>query len=216
VVDDAGENRALLAALLRRAGFDADEAGSGEEALRAAAARPPDVVLLDVVMPGLDGFETCRRLKALPGCDDVPVVFVTAMSEVDAKVRAFEAGGVDHVAKPFDPREVVARVHAQASLTQLRRALAAERAALGARNAELQRVVAELRSALAQVKTLSGLLPICAHCKRIRDDHGYWHRVESYVSDHSPAQFTHGICPRCLDLHYPVPPEGDDPTPGAR
>jgi DNA-binding response OmpR family regulator len=215
VVDDDPANVSLLAAVLRRAGFETEEATSGGEALGAAAVRPPDLVLLDVVMPGLDGFATCRRLKALPGCGDVPVVFVTAMGEIDAKVEAFEAGGVDHVAKPFDAREVVARVHAHVSLRRLRQTLAAERAALAERNAELQRVVAELESALAHVDTLRGLLPICAHCKRIRDDQGYWHRVEAYVSDHSRAQFTHGICPHCLDLHYPAPPE-DDPEGGER
>lgn len=214
VVDDAPGNALALAALLRRAGFEADEATSGEEALERASSRTPDLVLLDVVMTGIDGFETCKRLKDLPGCADVPVVFVTALTDVDAKVRAFDAGAVDHLTKPYDPREVVARVQAQISLRRLGRELEAERSALAQRNAELERVVAELQGALAQVQTLTGLLPICAFCKGIRDDQGYWHRVEAYLSAHSPAQFTHAICPRCLEERYPELRPGPAP-PGA-
>lgn len=220
-VDDSETNLKLLSGLLGKRGCTVRCAADGAEALRAAAADPPDLVLLDVVMTGMDGFETCERLKALPGCADVPVMFVTAVTDVAAKIRAFDAGAVDHLSKPFDPREVVARVQAQLALRRLGRELQSERRALAERNAELERVVAELQGALAHVRTLAGLLPICAFCKGIRDDQGYWHRVEAYLSAHSPAQFTHAICPRCLEERYPdvrpdPEPPGSGPAPAGR
>jgi hypothetical protein len=71
------------------------------------------------------------------------------------------------------------------------------------RNIELAKANEELKHALAEVKHLSGLLPICANCKKIRDDHGYWKRIESYITDHSEAQFSHGLCPECMTMLYP-------------
>ena len=70
-----------------------------------------------------------------------------------------------------------------------------------------ERLIAELRNAIEEVKTLSGIIPICAHCKKVRDDKGYWEQVESYVAQHTKAQFSHGICPKCVEKHYPVQAE---------
>ena len=110
IVDDEPLNLELLRQELDVLGYEIDEARSGEEALRRAGEQPPDVILLDIMMPGMDGFEVCRRLKASEATRDVPVIFMTALSEIADKITAFEAGGVDYVTKPFQVEEVLARV----------------------------------------------------------------------------------------------------------
>lgn len=196
VVDDTPTNLRLVSDVLADAGFEVAVARSGEEALARLEVYRPDVVLLDVMMPGLDGFETCRRMKASAAWADIPVIFMTALGDVESKLAGFAAGAVDYVTKPFDVREVVARARTQVTLRRLERELVD-------RNAALARTNAELQEALASVRTLSGLLPICAHCKKIKDDEGSWRRVEDYVAARTEAEFTHGICPACLERHFP-------------
>lgn len=130
VVDDTPANLKLLDALLRKKGYQARLFPRGELALKAAAVVVPDLVLLDVMMPGMDGYEVCRRLKALPGLADVPVIFISALSDVECKVRAFEEGGVDYVTKPFEEVEVLARVDTHLALGAIRRELQQQYAAL--------------------------------------------------------------------------------------
>ena len=105
VVDDTPSNLLLLGELLRGKGYRVRMAPEGELALQAARFRPPDLILLDISMPGMDGFEVCRRLKADPDLASVPVIFLSALGETEAKVRSFEAGGVDYVTKPIKPNE---------------------------------------------------------------------------------------------------------------
>lgn len=119
VVDDVAANLRVLSEMLREDGLATRLALSGEAALTAAAMQPPDLVLLDVMMPELDGFEVCRRLKAMPGLVDVPVIFLSALSETTDKVEAFSAGGVDYITKPFQVEEVLARVHTHLRLHRL-------------------------------------------------------------------------------------------------
>ena len=120
IVDDEHLNRELLNQELDAAGYDIAEARNGEEALVRAREWKPDVVLLDVMMPSLDGFEVCRRLKAARATLEIPVIFMTALSDKADKLRAFEAGGADYVTKPFEIEEVLARVkvHVQLNLTR--------------------------------------------------------------------------------------------------
>jgi DNA-binding NtrC family response regulator len=131
VVDDTPTNVKLLADLLSVNGFDVVTAGSGREGLeRAGTVPPPDLVLLDVMMPDLDGFTVCERLKAHEATRDVPVIFLTALSETLDKVRAFAAGGVDYLSKPFEPRELLARVGTHLALRRARQELEAQNARL--------------------------------------------------------------------------------------
>jgi signal transduction histidine kinase len=120
VVDDEPRNRVLLDAILAPEGYTTVEAASGEACLRALDARPVDLVLLDVMMPGIDGVETCRRLRADPRWAELPVVFVTAYSDRDARVRAKDAGGDDFLTKPVDESELLARVRNLLRLKALR------------------------------------------------------------------------------------------------
>ena len=110
VVDDTAANLQLLAGMLKDHGYRVRPVTSGEMAFRAIEAQIPDLILLDVSMPGMDGYEVCRRLKADPRWQDIPVLFISALNDTEDKVRAFQAGGVDYVSKPFQFEEVDARV----------------------------------------------------------------------------------------------------------
>jgi len=158
-------------------------AKDGESALKIAqGSNPPDLILLDIIMPGLNGYATCEQLKENDTTKNIPVIFVTAISEVMDAARAFELGAVDYVTKPFNPVTVKARVKTHIQL-----------------NDTLQ----DLQAALSEVKTLRGFLPICSYCKKIRDDKGYWNQIESYIQGHSDAEFSHSICQECAKKYYP-------------
>jgi len=120
VVDDQAANVRVVSILLARNGYEVIPAGSGPEALAAAGAQKPDLILLDMMMPGMDGFELLSALRAQPSLRDVPAVFLTAAHDRDLLLRAFEAGAVDYVTKPFMPEELLARVGAHIGLKQTR------------------------------------------------------------------------------------------------
>ena len=124
VVDDTPANLRLLTTMLRDGGYKVRPVSGGEMALRAVEAKAPDLVLLDVNMPGMDGYEVCRRLKADPRWSDIPVLFISALTDTADKVRAFQAGGVDYVGKPFQFEEVDARVRPHLALRRKSLALA--------------------------------------------------------------------------------------------
>jgi eukaryotic-like serine/threonine-protein kinase len=147
VVDDSPTLITLLGGVLRGAGYDVRAATEGTRALTLATSQPPELVLLDLRMPGMDGFEVCRRLKADARTADVPVIVISALDEVDEKVKAFEAGASDYVLKPFEPREVLARVGAHVQLFRLQRELQKSRTELAEQNAELSRKNEELEAA---------------------------------------------------------------------
>lgn len=130
VVDDTPANLQLLVGLLKDHGYRVRPVPSGPLALQAAEASPPDLILLDITMPEMNGYEVCQRLKANPRLSDIPVLFISAMNEPLDKVRAFQAGGVDYVTKPFHAEEVEARVRTHLTLRQQQRALAANLAKL--------------------------------------------------------------------------------------
>jgi two-component system sensor histidine kinase/response regulator len=121
IVDDTPANLSVLVDSLAGVGYHLLVAEDGEDALVQAANTRPDLILLDAMMPGLDGFETCRRLKAAEATRDIPVIFMTALSDTTDKVRAFSAGAVDYVTKPFQHEEVISRVRTHLDLRRLRR-----------------------------------------------------------------------------------------------
>ena len=160
---------------------------TGEEALQKAKQEKPDLVLMDIKIKGyIDGIETADQIRTYL---DIPVVYLTGMSDEKTLARAKITEPFGYVIKPFKDREL----HAVLEMAFYKHQMEEERA----------RLINELQTALAKVKTLSGLLPICASCKKIRDDEGYWHQVEIYIRDHTEAEFTHGICPECVKKLYP-------------
>jgi two-component system sensor histidine kinase/response regulator len=123
IVDDTPANLGVLVETLGVAGYQLMVAEDGEEALAQTAQTQPDLILLDVMMPGIDGFETCRRLKARAETRDIPVLFMTALNETTDKVKAFAAGAVDYIAKPIEHEEALARVSTHLAIRRLQREL---------------------------------------------------------------------------------------------
>jgi phosphoserine phosphatase RsbU/P len=197
LVDDNLSNLKLLLGVLQGQGLAVSVARSGTEALERLLHLTPDLILLDVLMPGLNGFDTCRCIKAQSAYRDIPILFMTALTDIDSKLQGFAAGGVDYVTKPFETSEVLARVHTHLTMRRLHQRLALQNAELQVTNVQLSEVTTTLRAALEEVKTLRGLIPICAWCKQIRDVQGLWHEVEAYLREHTEADFTHGLCPAC-------------------
>lgn len=130
IVDDRPENLRLLSRMLNRKGYETRNVTRGQMALVVAETAPPDLILLDVNMPELDGFEVCRRLKQNPQTEGIPVIFVSALDDVIDKVKAFSYGGVDYITKPFQFAEVLARIENQLKLKRLQEQLEAQNAKL--------------------------------------------------------------------------------------
>ena len=160
---------------------------SGEQAIEKVAEDKPDLIFMDIVIKGeMDGIETAERIRSQ---FNIPVVYLTAYADEKTLERAKITGPFGYIIKPFEDTDL--RVTVEIGLYKAR--LEAER----------EQLIVELKEALAKVKTLSGLLPICAWCKNIRNDEGYWQAVEQYVGEHTTAEFTHGICPDCIKKYYP-------------
>jgi len=123
VVDDTADNVRVLSRMLAGQGYKVFKALNGKMALTACQANPPDLILLDIMMPEMDGYEVCRRLKADDKTSQIPVIFLSALSDVDDKVKAFEAGGVDYITKPFQDAEVFSRVETHLKLSRLQASL---------------------------------------------------------------------------------------------
>jgi DNA-binding NtrC family response regulator len=155
VVDDVPTNVSVLLGHLTRAGYKVLVASDGVSAIEQAAFAVPDLILLDVMMPGMDGYTTCERLRADARTAEIPVIFMTALADLDDKIRGFAAGAVDYVAKPFQAEEVIARVGTHLELRRLQQALQVSNAALEQRVAER---TADLERALAEIRTLQARL----------------------------------------------------------
>jgi DNA-binding response OmpR family regulator len=188
VAEDEATTRRLLEALLAQWGYQVTSCAEGETAWSAlSAADGPSLAILDWNMPGLDGPEIIRRARDTIRDRDVYLIILTSKAATDDLVAGFGAGADDYLVKPFQPPELRARLRAGHRVLELEQALRLR--------------VRELEAALANVKQLQGLLPMCSYCKKIRDDRDYWQQVETYVSSHTGAQFSHGICPDCYTKH---------------
>jgi AmiR/NasT family two-component response regulator len=161
-------------------------ARSGIQAIEVTRDLHPDVVLMDIKMPDMDGIEAAQRIAE--SCP-VPVVVLTAFETPEMVARASAAGVGAYLTKPPRAREVDRAI--SIAVARFEDLMA------------LRRTNAELEQALVTVKRLRGVLPICAGCKRIRDDQGDWQHVERYIRDHAEVDFTHGLCPECVAQFYP-------------
>lgn len=154
IVDDTPENLQLLMEMLSKQGYRVRPAPNGELALASIQKEAPDLILLDIIMPDMDGFEVCRRLKANDQVHDIPVIFISALNEVFDKVTAFASGGVDYITKPLQVEEVLARVRTHLNLREMRQNLEEERQEL---EAFAHTVAHDLKNPLG---TLIGLLEL--------------------------------------------------------
>jgi len=189
VTDDSAINTKIVERILQNENFEIVTALGGKEALDKIESDNFDLILMDVEMPDMSGFEVCKKLRTNPETKDIPLIFLTGKDDDESLLKGFEVGGQDYLTKPFKPAELLARVrtHTALKLTYDKQEI----------------LIKELQEALAQVKQLNGLLPICGHCKKIRDDKGYWTQVEFYISDHADVDFSHSICPECMKEKYP-------------
>jgi phosphoserine phosphatase RsbU/P len=195
LADDEPVTRGLLKAHLERAGYDVLTVSDGLSAWSALqGAEAPPLVVLDWNMPGLDGPEICRRARETPKRGYTYMVIVTARNEKRDVVEGLSAGADDYVSKPVDPEELMARLRTGERIVALEKSL--------------QTKVHELEEALEHVKELQGLVPICMHCKRIRNQEQIWERVETYIEHRSGARFSHALCSECLQKYYP---DSDEP-----
>lgn len=184
IVDDTQANIEMLNETLENE-FDIYFAADGNDALQKVQLLEPDLILLDIMMPVMDGFEVCRKLKENEQFRDIPVIFITALDQAEDESKGLVLGAADYVTKPFNPDIVLLRVRNHLKLKN-------QRDTLELRTLELEKI-------LSEIKVLQGIIPICAYCKNIRDDQGYWNQVEKYVSEHTEAKFSHGICPTCFE-----------------
>jgi DNA-binding response OmpR family regulator len=186
IAEDDPVSRHLLTSKLRRWGHEVVVTCDGAAAWKAFQTRDaPRLAILDWVMPGLDGPEVCRRVRAQPEGETAYLMLLTANAAKPDVVAGLQSGANDYLTKPFDLEELQARLNTGIRIVELQQSL-------GER-------IRELGEALSRLQQLHGLLPICCYCKKIRDDHNYWQQVESYLSAHSLAQFSHCICPQCLE-----------------
>lgn len=189
VVDDEPINIQLISSALKNE-YHILTAMDGHAAIGQMKEHKPDLILLDVMMPDLSGFEVCGIIKSDASFADIPVIFLTALDTQDGELRGLEIGGIDYLTKPVNFALLKQRVHNHMAL-QERNELVKEQRDKLARQKE------ELEAALGRVKLLEGIIPICMYCKKIRDDLNSWHQLEKYISEHSEAMFSHGICPEC-------------------
>jgi len=148
IVDDNATNLKVISDYLKNFGFGIMVARSGEIALKRVQYALPDIILLDIMMPGIDGFETCERLKANVHTKDIPVIFMTALSETEDKIKGFQAGAVDYVTKPLQYSEVLARVNTHLKIRELTRSLQDQ-------NEQLQRLTDELQKTNEELVNVS-------------------------------------------------------------
>lgn len=185
IVDDVVDNLKLLSRILSGQGYDVRAVTSGERALEAALAMPPELVLLDVRMPGMDGYQVCQQLKADPLTQDIPVLFISALSQIQDIVNGFEAGGVDYIIKPFQDNEVLARVRTHLSLYRLNRALQQEITYRDQLIAELDAyahtVAHDLKSPLQMITGYTDLLALIPAVQADKEAVSLSEEIERYV-----------------------------------
>ena len=181
MVDDNSTNLQVLQAMLEGKGYRLLAARDGTSALAVAARAAPDLVLLDIRMPDMDGYEVCRRLKSDPQTSDIPVIFLSALEQTQAKVKGLELGAVDYITKPFQPEEVIARVNTHLTQRCLQRQLRKANAVLTELNRSLEQKVAEQSREL--LRSRDGIVFAMAKMTEARDDHTGKHleRISRYV-----------------------------------
>ena len=231
VVEDSPTQALQLSNLLEEAGYHVLAAVNGAEALRQISDSPPALVISDIMMPEMDGYELCGHIKKQPETKNIPVILITSLTEPEDIVKGLECGADNFVTKPYEEELLLSQVEYMMVNRSIRKNSRSEMAIevffAGKKHLinsdriqildllfsiyenslqqkrELEKSNQKLREALETIKTLEGIIPICAHCKKIRDDAGAWKQMEVYISQHSEAKFSHSICPKCVEELYP-------------
>ncbi len=190
IVDDDAHVLDITVRVLERTGCHLLTATSGSECMASIRDNHPDLILLDMVLPDMSGMEICRKIKTDLSYQPTYVLFFSGQrTNSIEQADGLNVGADGYIVKPISNSELLARVNA------ILRIIRAER--------DRDRLIGELKQALSKIKQLSGLLPICSHCSKIRDKSGSWNKLETYIEAHSEADFSHSICPECAEKHYP-------------
>lgn len=197
VVDDSPTDLFYLTKLLEHPERHILTAQSGEEALQVLKGFEFALVLLDVHLETMNGFQVAAEIRKSERTRHLPIIFISATSQNEDQVfRGYDAGAVDYLFKPVEPNLLKSKVNVFCELSRQRVVIQHQLEEIQAKNEVLNRQ-------LEEIQTLRGLVPICARCKNVRDDSGFWQSIEAYVSDHSEAEFSHSLCPHCANTLYP-------------
>lgn len=191
IVDDEPTNVRVLEMTLNSE-YETVVAFNGHDAIRLVKELQPDLLLLDVMMPELNGFEVCRIIKSDLLLAAIPIIFVTALEKSADESQGLTLGAVDYITKPINPDIVRLRVKNHLELKLQRDQLREQRDIL-----ERQRN--ELEETIRRIKRLEGIISICMYCKKIRNEENMWEQMEKYITEHSDALFSHGVCPDCIE-----------------
>ena len=225
IVEDSATQRLELKNILEKNGYLIAEAKSAEDALDYLSSNIPSVVISDIIMPGMDGYNLCRTIKADKRLRDMPVILLTTLSDPDDVLEGLDCGADSFMTKPYNESFLLSRIefmllnqevrkvhstdmgiemvfegkkrYITSSRMQILDMLISTYEAAVIKNRDLEKINRELREANEKIRTLSGLIPICSVCKKIRKDDGYWEQLEKYITEHSDAVFSHGYCPDC-------------------
>ncbi len=199
IAEDERTSRRILASSLESWGYEVVATADGDEAWSEFQKEDaPQLAILDWMMPGISGDELVKRVRGLERGVNTYLILLTGMNSKDDIVKGLEAGADEYLTKPYDNAELRARVGVGVRVINLQNAL--------------QKRLTELQEAIDHIKALQGIIPICMHCHKIRSDEESWERIESYIEDHSGAEFSHGLCPDCLDKFYPEEEDEEEPV----
>ena len=194
VAEDDAVTRRILEGLLTKWGYEVIATSDGTSAWDRLRETPDlSLAILDWQMPGMDGVEVCRLAREFIKNRPLHLLMLTIRKGTNNVVEGLGAGADDYITKPFVPDELKARVEVGARVVSLQ--------------IELATRLAELEKAMAKVRRLQCLLPICARCKKVRNDNTYWQDVETYLMEFIDIQFSHGICPSCYSALVTPPPK---------
>jgi AmiR/NasT family two-component response regulator len=200
VIEDEAITAADIQDRLEVLGYEVAGWGTtGAEAIELARNSAPDLILMDIMLKGpMNGIQAAHLIRVELS---IPVIFLTANSDEAVLEKAKISEPFAYLLKPFEERQLRTNIEMALYKSRMER--------------ERERILKELQDALNTIKTLSGLLPICAWCKSVRDDSGYWMRVEQYVEAHSQATFSHSVCPECASRYFgPEMFQGENPASG--
>jgi DNA-binding response OmpR family regulator len=234
VVEDSLTQGEKLKFILEQEQFNVDWVVAAEQALEFLEEKIPTVIISDVMMPEMDGFELCSLIKQNERWKHIPIILLTTLSEPYDILRGLEVGADNFITKPYNREYLLSRIeyllvnqklrvmskkrspemgieiyfagkkhHITSERLQIIDLLFSTYEAVIQKNIELEQLNKELKLANEKIKTLSGLIPICSKCKKVRNDEGYWQEVEEFVTAHTEAGFTHGICSDCMKELYP-------------
>lgn len=190
VVDDDPDILFATARLMKKEGFIVTTATNGKECFKQVHDNKPDIILLDVELPDMLGTDICSKIKSDSRLNKIYIMMLSGnCTSSGQQADGLDKGADGYIARPVSNRELRARVHSMVRLVHSER--------------KCDQYILELEQALEKVKLLSGIIPICMHCKQIRDDKGYWDELEIFIEKHSEAQFSHGICEKCVSKHFP-------------